>query len=157
MRRRCALKTRNRTITQGTDQQVIEGIRKDLQTVAVLYLGSKTFTPAALEAYVQARIAAASAILVAKAAWQKSITDYEEVDADTSVVVRDLKRFVVSSFGESSPKMADFGFGWSLPVPWPEAKKKAAVAKRAATRLARNTLGHKQKLGVTAPDPSNPK
>lgn len=151
------MKTRNRTVTQGQDQQVIAGVRKDLQGMPVLYLGGRTFTPATLEDYVQLRIAAATSVLVAKAAWLKAIGDYERIDADASVVIRDLKRFIVSSFGDDSAKLADFGFGWSLPVPWTEAKKKAAVAKRAATRLARNTLGHKAKLGVTAPDPSNTK
>jgi hypothetical protein len=149
------LRIRNRTVAQGADQQVIAGVRKDLQGVAILYLGGRTFTPSTLEDYVQARIAAASAILVAKAAWQKAISDYEAVDAEASVVIRDLKRFIVSSFGDNSPKLADFGFGWSLQAPWPEERKKAAVAKRAATRKARNTLGMKAKLGVTAPDPSN--
>ncbi len=136
---------------------MIEGIRKDLQTVAVLYLGTRTFTPAMLEDFVQARIAAASAILVAKAAWLQSISDYERIDADTSVVIRDLKRFVVSSFGDNSPKLADFGFVGTPPVPWPEEKKKAAVARRAATRKARNTMGPKQRLAITAADPSNTK
>jgi len=151
------LRIRNRTVAQGADQQVIEGVRKDLQGVPVLYLGGKTFTPATLEDFIQARIAAASAIPVARAAWLKTISDYQEIDAETSVVVRDLKRFIVSSYGDGTPKLADFGFGWSLPAPLSEETKKAAVAKRAATRKARNTLGHKARLGVTAPDPSHTK
>jgi len=124
LRRRCPLKTRNRTVTQGQDQQVIAGVRKDLQGMPVLYLGGRTFTPATLEDYVQLRIAAATSVLVAKAAWLKAIGDYERIDADASVVIRDLKRFIVSSFGDDSAKLADFGFGWSLRCRGPRRRKR---------------------------------
>ena len=61
---------KNRTHTQGLDQHVIEGIRKDLAGMGSMPLDGKVYTPATLEARIQARIDAATAILVAKAAWQ---------------------------------------------------------------------------------------
>ena len=54
---------KNRTITQGTDQQVIDGIKKDLQTMSSLSLGGTTYTPTTLEALIQSRIDAANGVI----------------------------------------------------------------------------------------------
>jgi hypothetical protein len=147
------LRARNRTTTRGSDQQVLDGVHKDLQSVAVMYFASKTFTPATLEDYIQARIDAATTIVVAKAAWQKAILDYEGLDGETEIVLRDLKRFVIGMFGDDSPKLADFGYTPPKQVVWTEEKKATAVAKRAATRAARHTRGAKAKLAITGATP----
>jgi hypothetical protein len=148
------MRLRNRTVQQGADQNVIEGIRKDLQGLPALYLGRRQFTPTSLEDFIQARIDAASAILAAKAAWEKAVADYEAAAIDTDLVVRDLQGFVVGAFGDDSPVLADFGFTpRKLPL-WTEEKKAAAVKKRAATRVARGTRGPKAKLAITGAPPA---
>ena len=147
---------RNRTTTLGLDQQVLEGIQRDLQTMPTLYLGGETFTPATLEARIQARVDAANAILAAKAAWLATVTTYEALDKQTSLLVHDLKQLVLAAFGQDSPKVADFGFTAPKRTPLTEAQKEAAVAKRKATRLARKTLGPKAKLAITGATPKPP-
>jgi hypothetical protein len=147
------LKARNRTTTLGSDKQAIEGVQKDLQGMQVLHLGGREFTPTTLEDYIQVRVDAANAILIAKAAWLKAILTYEALDGDTEVVLRDLKRLVIGAFGEQSPKLADFGYEPPKQFTWTEAQKAAAVAKRAATRKARGTLGPKARLAITATTP----
>jgi hypothetical protein len=143
------LKARNRTTTQGTDQQAIDGIRKDLQGTAVLPLGGRQFTPITLENFIQDRVDAANAILVAKAAWQSAILTYEALCDDTDLVLGDLKGFVIGAFGRDSPKLADFGYTPPKKAALTEDQKAVAVAKRAATRKARGTMGPKAKLKIS--------
>jgi hypothetical protein len=153
------VKGRNRTEQRGLDQQAIEGVRTNLEGMSELHLGGRKFTPASLEAFLQARIDAANGILAARAAWLDATRRYEALDRDTSVVVRDLKRLAIGAFGEQSPRLADFGFRATQSSPWPPEKVQAAVAKRAATRAARNTMGRKARLaikGTVEPTPAHP-
>ncbi len=139
----------NRTIKQGTDQQVIQGIKLDLQTMTNLPLGGTSYTPTSLVAFIQSHIDAANAIATAKATWEKAIATYTGIDKQAQLVLHDLKALVLATFGPTSPKLADFGYKpRKVTVLTPE-QKAAASAKRAATRKARGTMGPKQKLKVT--------
>ncbi|HEY1692941.1 MAG TPA: hypothetical protein VGG39_12310 [Polyangiaceae bacterium] len=143
------MKLRNRLLTSGTDQRLIDGVRADLQEVPAMRLGGREFTPATLEAFLQARLDAYNAIAAAKAAWEQTIDAYGVLDDETSLVVRNLKSFILSYFGEDSPRLADFGFVPPRRFEMSAEQKSAAVAKRAATRAARGTRGRKQKLAIT--------
>ena len=139
----------NRTVKQGTDQQVIQGIKLDLQTMTSLPLGGTSYTPTSLVAFIQSHIDAANAIVTAKASWEKAIATYTAIDKQAQVVLHDLKALVLATFGSTSPRLADFGYKpRKVTVLTPE-QKAAAAAKRAATRKARGTMGPKQKLKVT--------
>ena len=146
----------NRTNKQGTDQQVIQGIKLDLQTMTSLPLGGTSYTPTSLVAFIQSHIDAANAIVTAKAAWEKAIATYTGIDKQAQIVLHDLKALVLATFGASSSRLADFGYKpRKVTVLTPE-QKAAASAKRAATRKARGTMGPKQKLKVTgATAPAN--
>jgi hypothetical protein len=148
----------SRTTTQAKDQQVINGIRQELQSMTTLYLASQTFTPQSLEVAVQRRIALANGILTAKAAWEQAIADYETSDAETTRIVSDLRHLVIAAFGPDSEKLATFGF---VPpkVPTLTPEQRALAVKRAkATRKARNTMGKKQKALIKGevPPPAQP-
>jgi hypothetical protein len=143
------MRIRNRTTTLGVDQQVIQGIRKDLQSMPALYLAKEMFTPHTLEARIQQRLDAASAVPVAKAAWLQAIAACQELDVSTNAIIHDLKNLVASTFGPAGAEMADFGFTQRKTPMLTEAQKAAAVEKRAATRVARGTLGPKARLRVT--------
>jgi hypothetical protein len=140
--------TKNRTNQQGKDQQILDGIKKDLQTMSSLSLGGTTYTPASLEALIQSRIDAVNEVTTAKANWQNAAKAYTALNTLATVVVRDLKALVIGAFGSTSPKLADFGFTpRKVTVRTPE-QKAAAAAKAKATRKARNTMGPKAKLAV---------
>jgi len=140
--------TPNRTVTQAHDQQIIDGINEDLQTMSTLPLGATTYTPGSLVAFIQSRIDAANAVNTTKASWLAAVKTYEAINAQAKVVVSDLRFLVMAAFGPMSPKLADFGFSPpSLAVRTPE-KKAAAAQKRRATRLARGTLGKRQRAKI---------
>jgi hypothetical protein len=146
--------TTTRSSQQGKDQEVIQGVQKDLSTVASLPLAGSTYTPASFTALVQSRIDAGNQVVTTKAAWLNAVKTYETIDTQATVAVHDLKQYVIGSFGAASSKLADFGFTPRKVVVLTPAQKAAAADKRAATRKARNTLGPKAKLkitGATAP------
>jgi hypothetical protein len=99
-----------RTKTAGNDQQVILGIKQDLQSMSLLPLGGTSYTPQSLVAVIQSRIDATNAVVTAKANWQSAAKTYKAIDAQVTLVVRELRNLVIGAFGATSPKLADFGF-----------------------------------------------
>lgn len=144
----------NRVSTQGKDQQVIVGIKQDLQTMSSLPLGGATYTPSSLTAFIQSRIDAANAVLAAKANWQNASKTYEAINAQATIVVRELRNLVIGAFGASSVKLGDFGFAPTKRKVQTPAEKAEAAVKRAATRKARNTMGKVAKLAIKGAPPA---
>jgi hypothetical protein len=144
----------NRTNQQGKDQQVIQGIQKDLQQMSSLPLGGATFTPTTLTAFVQSRIDAANEVATAKANWQNAAKTYLALNKQANVVIHDLKQLVIGAFGAASPKLADFGFTPRKKAVLTPEQKAAAAKKRAATRTARGTKGPKAKLSIKGTVPA---
>jgi hypothetical protein len=98
---------------------------------------------------IQARIDAASAVATTKAAWLNAVKTYDAIDLQVTVLMRELRNLVIAAFGSSSPKLADFGFKATVRTPLTPAQKVARAAKAKATRVARGTLGKKQKALIT--------
>jgi hypothetical protein len=150
----------NRSTTQAHDGQVIVGIKGHLQNVSSLPLAGSTFTMAELEQLIQSRIDAANAVAGAKAHWHDGSATYKSLNKHVSQVVRALRQYVINSFGESSPVLADFGFTPPKKATLTPEQKVARALKAAATRKARGTMGKKQKAPikgtVTVPATSHP-
>jgi hypothetical protein len=149
--------TTMRSSQQGKDQEVIQGVQKDLSTMASLPLAGTTYTPASFVALVQSRIDAGNQVVTTKAAWLNAVKTYDTINKQATVAVHDLKQLVIGAFGATSSKLADFGFTARKVVVLTPAAKAAAAAKRAATRKARNTMGPKAKrkvTGTTTPAPT---
>jgi hypothetical protein len=143
----------SRATVQGKDQQIVAGIQQELQAIPTMYLGSRTFTPATLAAYIQRRIDLASDVLTTRAAWQNAVATYEATNAETNVVIADLRNFLIGAFGRDSVKLAAFGLvAPKRPVLTPE-QRAAAALKARATRKARKTMGKKQKAKVVGESP----
>jgi hypothetical protein len=140
--------TVSRTTTQGKDQEVLNGIETELQSIGTLYLGSEAYTPQTLAAFVQSRIDRAHTVATTRAAWENALREYEALDKKANLVISDLRYALMAAFGRNTPKLASFGFqAHRSPVLTPEQRAKAAV-KAAATRKARNTMGKKQKAKI---------
>jgi hypothetical protein len=139
----------NRTAKAGTDQQVIAGIKQDLQQMTVIPLGASSYSPTSLAAAIQSRIDATSAVGTTRAAWLNAVKTYDAVNAQVTVLVRELRNLVIAAFGADSPKLADFGFKPTVRAPLTPPEKVARAAKALATRKARGTMGKKKKLEIT--------
>jgi hypothetical protein len=137
--------TVSRATTSGKDQEVLNGIETELQSMPPMFLGGETYTPQTLADFVQSRIDKASAVLTTRAAWEDALRAYDEVNKKATVVLGDLRHLVMAAFGRSTPKLASFGFALpKVPTMTAEQRSKAAL-KAIATRKARKTMGRKQK------------
>lgn len=145
----------NRNDTQARDGQVIVGITKDLQNVPTLLIAGQAFTPQSLVGLVQSRIDSANAVVIARAQYLEAVKAYKALNTKLNPVIRGLRQYVYNAFGETSPKLADFGFTPPKRATQTAEQKAEAAKKRAATRKARNTMGKKQRLKVTG-DPTPP-
>ena len=148
------MSTTSKTITQGKDNQVITGIRDELQPTSTLVLGTKTFTPQSLADFVQRRIDLGSAVGVARAAWLEAIRVYDVANRETNVVLSDLRNVVIAAFGRDSQKLAAFGFKPPARPVLTAEQRTAAVQKAKATRKARKTMGKKQKALIKGEVPA---
>jgi hypothetical protein len=150
-----AIRTKDRRIKQGKDQEILAGIEQNLQQPGTtIPLAGTTFTPATLAAFFQDRIDAANAVVTTKAAWMGAIQTYRDLDARAAVIIRDFRNYVIAVYGADSENVKQFGFSPPKKPQMTQEQKDAAVRKRAATRRARNTMGKRQKAkiaGETAP------
>jgi hypothetical protein len=138
----------NRTKIQARDAQVIAGIQKHLQNTSSLPLLGSTYTPADLVKIFQSRIDSGSTATTAKADWHSTVLADRALTAKLTPLLRELRQYVISVFGETSPVLADFGFTPPKRTPRTPQQKAAAAAKAKATRAARHTAGTKQKKAV---------
>ena len=159
------ISTKNRSVTQALDGQVIVGIKKDLQNVSTpLPLAGSTYTMATLVQLIQSRIDAANAVITARATWLHAGEAYNALNTNVTQVVRALRQYVINTFGPDSPVLADFGFTPPKKAEMTPEAKVARAEKSAATRKARGTMGKKQKAKIkgtvpatgTTPAPSDP-
>jgi hypothetical protein len=138
----------SRNDTNAHDAQVIAGIEKHLQNVSTLPLAASTYTPADLVKLVQSRIDSSGEVASANANWHSKVAADQALSAKLTPILRGLRQYVLSVFGEASPVLADFGFTAPKRATLTPEEKVAAAAKAKATRKARNTMGKNQKKNV---------
>ena len=138
----------------AADQAMINGVQKFLSQLTSITVGSQSVTPAAIVQVFQARISAAQAVVTTTAARTAAVKTNLDERANTLAFVQALRRIVVGMFQESPDTLAVFN------LTAPKAGKKSvatlatAVAKSKATRVARNTMGSKQKKSITGTVPA---
>ena len=143
---------------QARDTKIIAALAAHFTGATTITLGGVDHKVKDIQVLLQSRIDAASATQVAKAKWQTAAATEQEKTTEVDGVLIALKSHLVTTYGAKSEIVTDFGFT-------PKAKKvtaetaATAVVKRAATRLARGTMGKKQKekiKGVVTPATSAP-
>jgi hypothetical protein len=133
---------------QLADQSLLDGLNKHGQGIPPILIGRIALGPADLIAVLQGRIDAANAAVSTKASWQSALqADYDE-RAKTKTIVSGLRQALHVAFDGSLDVLADFGLApRKQGVMTPEQKTEAA-AKAKATRIARHTLGSRQKAAI---------
>lgn len=115
-------------------------------------LNGKAFTPAELKAALQAD---SSTLVVAEEArlrYRRLVAESRAARKEALAMHRALKSYLTLLFGPSAVDvLGEFGF---TPKPTPTRSAVTtvlAIAKAKATRLARHTMGKKQRLAIKAP------
>jgi hypothetical protein len=140
---------RGKNTEKALAKQLIAGVAKHLSNVSTLTIDNGTFTPAQIEASLQALIDLRTTVEEAKAATMAKIATENTQAVPLRRQLSALVAYVRASFGDAPDVLADFGLKpKKAPTPLTIEKMAAASAKRAATRAARHTMGSKQKKAV---------
>jgi hypothetical protein len=107
------------------DQKVADAIRT-VVTLDALHVGQRAYSPRALAALLERRMAAAKAVDSARMFWIETEQAYREIDAEAGPAMRDLRKLAVALFGPGSPVVEALG------AKAPRTRPMTAEAKRAA-------------------------
>ena len=115
-----------------------------------LVLAGTTYTPTALQAFLQADVDANDASTVARASWLGAVKGAQAADAAALPVLDAIEHVVQAQYAAAaneSTVMADFGYAKPGRKVLTAAEKSAAAAKARATRAARHTMERAEGLG----------
>lgn len=138
---------KNKTTRQNANRKIVGAIKKHLSG-SVTLKGVK-YAPAKLAKMFQDGIDIADATDMASKAWHVAVATEKGNAQELSGVQSLLQSHVRALFGDASTEYSDFGFVPRTAKAVTAAAKADAVEKRAATRVARHTMGKRQKAGVT--------
>src|ERR1019366_2714968 len=152
----------NRIQQTAADQHLIDGFNDPATTIASLVIASATVQKTDIVATLQSRIDSRKTVESARAAWQTAVQADRALEDKTKPFVAALRGSLLASFAGNIDTLARFGLvPRQKPVTTPEVKV-AAAAKAKATRVARHTMGPKEKAKIkgtvtpTAPATSSP-
>jgi hypothetical protein len=148
-----------KTIRNGGDQALSLGLQARFGKTDTLTLNGAKLTIPEIVSQLQSRIDASNAAEKQKAEAAAAVQAERDALARTHAMVLALKQVLLAMFGRSSEVLIDFGLA-PRKTTKPLATKDAVVAqaKAQATRVARHTMGKRQKSAVKGhtADPSVP-
>ena len=129
--------------------ELIAGTQKHFSAVPQLTFGEGTFTPAQVEAQLQALATLRSDVNAARTVMEAKLSVERAKAPALLVFLRDYASFVMGTFGKVPGTLADFGLTpRKAPKPLTAEQEAAKVAKARATRAARGTVGKKKILAT---------
>jgi hypothetical protein len=136
---------------------LVNGINTLLTDVTNFIFQNQQVPKTQVVSRLQARIDAAEKTKTARLALHAAVAAEALVVADVTPLRADMKTYLQSRYGKSSPTMQTFGFTQNKTPQKSAAAKAAGVAKAKATRAAIGTKGKKQRKAaaeaITAPAP----
>jgi hypothetical protein len=129
-------------------EQLAAGATKHFSSTTPVAFGGSSYTLSQVTSNLQKLVDLRSSVNAAKAAATEALS-VEAAQAPALVAFeRQLRAFVKATYSHSPATLADFGITSKSRTALTVGAKTAAVAKSAATRAARHTMGSKQKLEV---------
>jgi hypothetical protein len=144
---------KNKAKEAAQENSLLAALAEHFTGSAVLTLNGTSYKAKDLQKTLQAHLDAISAADALKAKWQTAVAAANAKAAAVAGLLPALRAHLISQFGGSSQTVADFGFTPKKRSTTVEAQS-LGVARRAATRQARGTMGKKQKekiVGVVPP------
>ncbi len=92
-----------------SDSKLVAGIQKLLASSPPLPLHDKTMTIAEIISMLQARIAAGSPVVTAKAAWEAAVATERAYIQQTDAYVKSLRAYLAFVYGATPETLAEFG------------------------------------------------
>jgi hypothetical protein len=141
---------------QNQLRQLMAGIDKHFPNVTSVTLGGVDVPLTQLKALFQGDVDTSDASVQAKANLATVVQKERTTHVSIGRTLRLFKSYVVTHFGDTndaSSVLSDFGLKPRTPATPTVATKAEAAEKRAATRVARHTMGPKQKAKIKGAAP----
>jgi len=114
-----------------------------------LTFGGQSYTPSALVALLQSLGDALAKSSAAESTWHDTLQQERTMRSQVSPVLAAYASWLLATYGSSPAILAEFGLApRKKRAPLDSTQRAAAVAKGAATRAARHTMGSQQKKAV---------
>ncbi len=139
--------SKNKTTRQNSNRKIVGAIKKHLS--GTVTLAGVKYTTSKLAQVFQQGIDVSDGTDAANRVWRAAVATERKTTQELSGVQTSLRNHVSALFGETSTEFSDFGFTPKQVTAVGVATKVEAVAKRAATRAARHTMGKRQKEEIT--------
>ena len=141
-------KSKGRSKIVRAAAKLLEGTHKHLGTGAQVMLLGGTMTPAEVAARLQRLVDLRAAVDASKALTKANLMTEQAEAPALQTFVSTYLHFLKAAYGTQPDVLADFGISVRDRTPPTIETQLVAVAKRAATRVARNTMGPRQRLKV---------
>jgi hypothetical protein len=148
------MKNKSKTKILNALRLGMAGVEKHFAQTPTIVLDGVSTTPKALTATFQGAIDAISKAAAAEQAFHDAVDVQSTAVASAETDLAALHSLVKSQLGTTAAILGDFGFTETKRQVPTEAKKAAAVVKRAATRVARGTKGKRQKADIKGQVPA---
>jgi hypothetical protein len=140
--------TRSKSSRSDRNHLVIAGVKKHLANATSIIIGGTSYAPVDIEKIFQDPIDARDATATTTAAFHKAVAAEKAANAKGDALYRGLRKYLTNQYETQPDVLADFGIALQTKQVPDANTVAAAVAKRAATRTARHTMGKRQKQGV---------
>lgn len=154
---------KNKAVTAATERKLLAALAEHFTGSAVLTLNGVAYKAKDLQKQIQAHLDTTSAADAIKAKWQTAVASADDAGATVTGILPALRTHLISQFGGASQTVRDFGFTPKKRATTVAAKA-SGNAKRKATRVARGTMGSKQREAIvgtvvpaTTPEAQPPK
>jgi hypothetical protein len=131
----------------GLNQKLVAGLEKDFPK-RTWELDGQEYKTADLVAAFNAENALIDAVGPAKSAWTNAVTAQRAKTAVNQKLRVALQAVLKQTLGANNAELSDFGFTRSVRKAPTPATAASAVQKRAATRVARHTMGDRQRQSI---------
>jgi hypothetical protein len=129
-------------------KQLIAGTAKHLGSATQVSFTGGSYTPADITTKLQQIVTLRSDVDAAKASTKAKLTAEKTVMPSLRSLMAAYVTYLKAIYGDSPDVLADFGLSLKSRAPLTVVAKAGAVAKSAATRAARHTMGSRQKKAV---------
>jgi hypothetical protein len=138
----------NRTDEITADQKLIDGLNKHATSIPGIVIAGASATTKDIVVTLQSRVDSARTVQSSRASWLAAVQTDRALRDKTKTYVSGLRQALLVAFAGQIDVLADFGLTPRKPrVVTPE-EKVATAAKARATRVARHTMGKKQKAAI---------
>jgi hypothetical protein len=145
---------KNRIQQTASVQKLMDGLNKNAATVPSFLIDGVAVTRADIVTKLQGLLDATKGVETTRANWQNAVVANTKLWSDDAPFLSGLRQALLVAYRSQVNTLADFGLTGRKVGATSTQKKVAAAVKSQATRVARHTMGKKQKEAIVGTPPA---